>query len=296
MKFGFFIKESLRALGRNAVPAIAAAATVLITTLVLGVFIPVVQSATGKTNEIRKQIEVEVLLGTKTTKKQALKLSDKILKVQHVQSVTYRSKEENLKSLELDKPTMEQLRKNPLPPSLLIKPDDPKYAGQIKTELEPPSKKSKDEPFSPQISEVLDREDERAKILSATSTIKWLLGILTIVLVLASLLLVANTIRLSIFARRREVEVMRLVGATGWFVRWPFILEGVLVGALGGAGAVFLLWVAKKTIVDPLSKSIAVIAAPDTVSFFWLAITLLALAMFVSALGSALTLRRFLRI
>lgn len=296
MKFGFFIKESLRALGRNAVPSVAAAATVLITTLVLGIFIPVVQSATGKTNEIRKQIEIEALLGVDTKKSQALKLRDKILKVNHVRSVVYHSQEQNLKSLALDKDVAEQLRNNPLPASLLIRPDDPRYAGQIKADLEPPGKKSKEKPFSPLINEVLDRENERAKILSATSTIKWLLGILTAVLVLASLLLVANTIRLSIFARRREVEVMRLVGATGWFIRWPFVLEGILVGALGGAGAVFLLWVAKKTIVDPLSKSFALIAAPDTVSFFWLALALLALAMVVSALGSALTLRRFLRI
>ncbi len=296
MKFGFFVKESLRALGRNAVPSIAAAATVLITTLVLGVFIPVVQSATGKTNEIKKQIDVEALLEVDTKKSEALKLRRKILEVPRVNSVVYRSADQNLKSLDLGKDTNELLRKNPLGPSLLIKPDDPKYVSQINATLQPPKKNSTQKPFSPLIDEILDKEDERAKILSATSTIKWLLGILTLVLVIASLLLVANTIRLSIFARRREIEVMRLVGATSWFIRWPFVLEGILVGALGGVSAVFLLWLAKKTVVDPLSKSFAVIAAPETVSFFWLAVALLALAMFVSALGSAMTLRRFLRI
>ncbi len=296
MKLGFFVKESLRALGRNAVPSIAAAATVLITTLVLGVFIPVVQSATGKTNEIKKQIEVEAMLEVDTKKSEALKLRNQILEVPHVNSVAYRSAEQNLKSLDLGKDTKELLRNNPLGPSLLIKPDDPKYASQINATLQPPKKNSKQKPFSPLIDEILDKEDERAKILSATSTIKWLLGILTVVLVVASLLLVANTIRLSIFARRREIEVMRLVGATNWFIRWPFVLEGVLVGALGGVSAVLLLWLAKKTVVDPLSSSFALIAATETISFFWLALALLALAISVSALGSAMTLRRFLRI
>ncbi len=296
MKLGFFVRESLRALGRNAVPSIAAAATVLITTLVLGVFIPVVQSATGKTNEIKKQIEVEAMLEVDTKKSEALKLRNKILEVPHVSSVSYRSAAQNLKSLDLGKDTNELLRRNPLGPSLLIKPDDPKYASQINATLQPPKKNSKQKPFSPLIDEILDKEDERAKILSATSTIKWLLGTLTVVLVIASLLLVANTIRLSIFARRREIEVMRLVGATNWFIRWPFVLEGVLVGALGGASAVFLLWLAKKTVVDPLSSSFALIAATETISFFWLALALLALAISVSALGSAMTLRRFLRI
>ena len=86
-------------------------------------------------------------------------------------------------------------------------------------------------------------------------------------LLLASIALVANTIRLSIFARRREVEVMRLVGATNWFIRWPFVIEGVIVGFLGGVLAVLLLTIAKETFVDPLSDDFALLAAPDTIDF-----------------------------
>jgi cell division transport system permease protein len=123
-----------------------------------------------------------------------------------------------------------------------------------------------------------------------------LLASLAGLLVLASVLLVANTIRLSIFARRREVEVMRLVGATNWFIRWPFVIEGLLVGFLGGVVAVALLWVAKVTVVDPWSDRFALIAAPDTIQFSLLVIVLLGAATAVSALGSGITLRRFLRV
>ena len=109
-----------------------------------------------------------------------------------------------------------------------------------------------------------------------------LLGLLGV----ASVLLIANTIRLSLYARRREVEVMKLVGATDWFIRWPFVLEGVIVGAAGGLLAVLLLVVAKIAIVDPLAKDFALIAAPDTIDFRLLIGLLLPPAIAVSALGS----------
>ena len=90
---------------------------------------------------------------------------------------------------------------------------------------------------------------------------------LAILLVLTSIALIANTIRLSIFARRREVEVMKLVGATNWFIRWPFMIEGVIVGFFGGLLAVITLTIAKQTVVDPLSDKFALLAAPDTIDF-----------------------------
>ena len=76
-------------------------------------------------------------------------------------------------------------------------------------------------------------------------------------------MLVGNTIRLSIFTRRREVEVMRLVGATRWFIRWPFMIEGVVVGFVGGLVAILILWLGKITIVDPLSDSFSFLAAQN---------------------------------
>jgi cell division transport system permease protein len=112
----------------------------------------------------------------------------------------------------------------------------------------------------------------------------------------ASVLLIANTIRLSLFARRREVEVMKLVGATDWFIRWPFVIEGVILGALGGVLAVLLLGVVKIALVDPLANDFALIAAPDTINFGLLIALLLVSSVAVSAAGSGLSLRRFLRV
>ena len=114
---------------------------------------------------------------------------------------------------------------------------------------------------------------------------------------IASLLLVANTIRLSIYARRREVEVMRLVGATNWFIRWPFMIEGLIVGFAGAGIAVGILWLGKVTIVDPLADNFALDRQLSTRSgFVPLVAMLVGAAVVVSALGSGITLRRFLRV
>jgi cell division transport system permease protein len=150
--------------------------------------------------------------------------------------------------------------------------------------------------IDPAIDEVKNRRDETTKILSATRVVKLSMAFLALLLVLASVLLISNTIRLSLFARRREVEVMKLVGATDWFIRWPFVIEGIIVGAMGGVMAILLLLVGKVAFIDPLKQDFSLIAAPQTLNFGVLIAVLLVASVAVSAAGSGLSLRRFLRV
>ena len=132
-----------------------------------------------------------------------------------------------------------------------------------------------------------------------TSALKIVLTVIMALLIVASLMLIGNTIRLSIFTRRREVEVMRLVGATRWFIRWPFLIEGVVVGFMGGLVAILILWIGKITIVDPLSNngdSFALAQHNSTIAFPVLIAILFGAAILVSTIGSGVTLRRFLRV
>jgi cell division transport system permease protein len=188
------------------------------------------------------------------------------------------------------------LGSNPLPDLLRVTPDKPEDIVRVRDALAPLSPSGRRTVVDASIDEVQDRKENTDKILSATRVVKLTMGLLAGLLALASLLLVANTIRLSMYARRREVEVMKLVGATDWFIRWPFVIEGVLVGALGGITAILLLGVVKVSLVDPLAKDFALIAAPDTMNFPLLVAVLLGAAIAVSALGSGVSLRRFLRV
>lgn len=286
MRFGFFLKEALRALSRNAAPSLAAMLTILLTALVLGVFIPIVQATTGTANEVRNRIVVDVFVKDGEDPRSLRTMLEQIPNVERVQFI---SKEQALARERKRNPeAYELLGRNPLPDSFRITPQDPDGVSQIVADIE--------RRRHPAVDEVRNREDDTEKILQATGLVKALTAGIAALLVLASVALIANTIRLSIFARRREIEVMRLVGATNWFIRWPFVFEGVIVGFLGGLLAVLLLWMAKETLVDPLEDRFALLAAPDTISFPLLVIVLLFSCVAVSAIGSGVTLRRFLRV
>jgi cell division transport system permease protein len=295
---GFFLREALRALKRNAVPSFAAVATVLVTVLVLGVFIPVVQATTGAANKVRSRVIADVYLKTDATKADVARVRNVIrAQVPHVKSVQFVSKQQAYRQQSAqNREAYKLLGANPLPDLFRVTPDTPDDIGAVRAALAPPSPSGGTTTIDPAIDEVRNREDDTNKILSVTQAVKLTMAGLAVLLAIASVLLIANTIRLSLYARRREVEVMKLVGATDWFIRWPFVLEGMLVGALGGVLAVLMLGVVKVAVVDPLTADFALMSSPQTMGFAALTVVLLAASIAVSALGSGISLRRFLRV
>jgi cell division transport system permease protein len=295
MRFSFFLREALRGLRRSSAPALAALLTVVITALVLGVFIPIVQATTGTANEVRNRVVVDAYLKDSATESDRIRVQRELEATPGVKSIEYISKDEALRELGQKvndaKDKVELLGSNPLPSLLRVTPEDPDEIKTIAAQIAPGGT-----PRFDAIDEVRNRESETDKILSATGLVKGLGAVMAGLLILASIALIANTIRLSVFARRREVEVMKLVGATNWFIRWPFVIEGVIVGFLGGVLSVLLLAIAKTTVVDPLSDRFGLLAAPDTIDFPLLVVLLLFACIAVSAIGSGITLRRFLRV
>jgi len=293
----FFLRESLRSIQRNAIPSFAAMASVLVTLLVLGVFIPVVQATTGAANEVRSKVLLDVYMKTDAKPADDARVRALLGRTAHVRKVQFVSKAQAYEHERKRNPeAYALLGSNPLPDTFRVTPDLPENIGRIRDALSPDTPSGGRTVVDPSIDEVKNRKDDTDKILSATRVVKVMTGVLAALLILASVLLVSNTIRLSLFARRREVEVMKLVGATDWFIRWPFVLEGVFLGALGGILAVLLLAVGKIALLDPLERDFALLSAPQTVSFAVLGLVLMLAAIGVSAAGSGLSLRRFLRV
>ncbi|HEX6780684.1 MAG TPA: permease-like cell division protein FtsX [Solirubrobacterales bacterium] len=295
----FFFREALRALKRNGAPTLAAIVTTVVTVVLLGMLIPIFQTAQGKSDEVRDQLNIQYALYDDATKAEIAALQEKLEGVPHVAEVTFVSKDVALATLkgELeDKTIVEELHTNPLPNSFEVKADDAANLPKVEETVFPNGSEGK--PFDSIISNSFDRTQSSKEIEQVTSALKIVLTVITALLVLASLMLVGNTIRLSIYTRRREVEVMRLVGATRWFIRWPFMIEGVVVGFAGGLLAILILWLGKITVVDPLSDRIGVLAAQNstTLGFPALVAILFAAAIVVSTIGSGVTLRRFLKV
>ncbi len=297
----FFVSEAFRALRRSAAPSIAAIVTIVVTTLLLGVLVPVLKASEDKAQDVRDQIGLNVFLFNDATGEEVNQLQKQLENIPHVEAVEFVSKKEAVEILagrvegELSQ-SLNQLNSNPLPPSFAIDIDDPANLGAVSAAITETGPAGDRQPISPIVDEVRDARQDASKITRVTGAVKFILIVLAVLLLLASLMLVGNTIRLSIYARRREVEVMRLVGATNWFIRWPFMIEGVIVGLTGAVIAVGILWLGKVTVVDPLSDNLNLVDSLSTMGFLPLVIILVSSAMIVSALGSGITLRRFLRI
>jgi cell division transport system permease protein len=303
-RFFFFTQEAFRALRRNGAPSMAAIVTTVTTVILLGVLIPVFQTTQAKSESVRESLEFRVALYDDATQSEITALGSKLGGIPHVASVTFISKGKALAELEKDlgksksEDLLAQLHDNPLPANFQIKADDASNLDAVRAAVTPPGPNGKPQPISPIIQDVFDRQQESQQIEQVTSALKIVLTVITALLILASLMLVGNTIRLSIYTRRREVEVMRLVGATRWFIRWPFMIEGVVVGFAGGLIAILILWLGKITIVDPLSDTFSFLAAQNnsTLSFPALVAILFGASVLVSAIGSGVTLRRFLKV
>jgi cell division transport system permease protein len=296
MRLPLYLIEAFRSLRSSASISLAAAVTVLSAVFMLGIFVPVYLQVQSVVNEQRDKLDVRVYIDDQAPVPQVNALRTAIDAHENTKEVTFISKADALEEVrsQVDASVLEELVANPLPASYEVKLNDPAKRQELVDALKghPALDTSGGDPIS-------TGGETADKIIRGGNIIKWAgLGLL-VVLLLASVFQIANTIRLSIFARRREVEVMKLVGATNWFIRWPFMIEGVICGVAGALVSVGLLFAVKVAIVDTfLDLSDSPFGGGDdgSISFPLLALMLVAAGAVVGALGGGITLRRFLRV
>jgi cell division transport system permease protein len=296
MRLRLLFSESIRSLGANLSTTIAATMTVLIGMFLLGLFIALGSWAQAFGDRQKDKLLVKVYFCTESTcerdvtEEQINAVRAKLDGDPLVEDVVFVSKAEALERMrKLQPEIVENLPGNPLPDAFEVTPVDGENAKQIAVNLRTPSLPAGVEKINDG-GEVSDRVVTVARVLSTA------FALATVVLLVSSALLIANTIRLSIFSRRREIEVMKLVGATNWFVRGPFMLEGLICGVLGSLAAVLLLLIGKAVVLERIPNWFDASSGVEAWPFPTIAAVVVLVGLTVGAIGSGITLRRFLQV
>jgi len=285
--------EALRSIGANVSTTVASALSVLIGMFLIGVFIGLGTWLVSWSDEKKKELAVHIFIADEALQhpKQINALREHLEADPRVKpgGITFCSKDCALKVMQKRNPELTaNLLSNPLPASFDVIPKRGEDTEAIALGIQ----KAK----LPAVDTVRYGKEVSQRILAIARGIQIVFGIIVVILLAASTVLIANTIRLSIFARRREIEVMKIVGASNWYVRGPFMLEGVLTGLAGSLAAVLLLFLGREVAVPQILGHIQDDPDVRAMAFTYTALILLMGGLAIGAVGSGLTLRRFLRV
>jgi cell division transport system permease protein len=294
MRLRMIGSEAVRSITANLSTTVAATVTVLIGMFLVGLLIAFGSWARSWSDHTKDKLVVKAFFCTESTcakaatPKQIDATRVKLESNPKVKSVAFVTKEEALDRMRKQNPDLvRDLAYNPLPDAFEVQPVKGEYTKEIAQTLEP---------TLPGLEKVTYGEKTANRILRVARVIEVLFLLAVVILLAASALLIANTIRLSIFSRRREIEVMKLVGATNWFVRGPFMLEGLIVGFIGSLFAVFLLLLGKEIALPQILGHIDDGDDVQAISFALNAAIVVGIGLLLGAAGSGLTIRRFLRV
>ncbi len=237
--FGYNIKECFKNLWRNRMMSIASIGSVAATLMILGLIFILVINITSMTQVAKDQFDtIQVYLEDDLTIEQIEDIGTKILHLQGVKDVVFEAKKDALEKMKLDWDKngylLDGLESNPLPNSYIVMLDDIHYAEYIVNSIEAYNG----------IEEVKYYQEVIQNIISITEAIRKVGIIIIVILISISTFIISNTIKIAIHSRRREINIMKFVGATNWFVKGPFVLEGMILGILGAALASVIIYFA----------------------------------------------------
>jgi cell division transport system permease protein len=292
--FKYYFVDAFKSLVRNLTISIASAATVMATLFILGVFLLTMLNIEKGVSNVEDQVEIKVFLKDDITMTEQRDLEVGLKGTEGVGSVVFESKSEALKKFteqlsEKDRSLLSGYdgTNNPMPNSFIIKLQAPEKA-EVVAEKAAAMKG---------VESVGNDKEFVAKIIAVAKAIRIIGLVIFALLIAVSLFLIGNTIRLTVFSRRREIGIMKFVGATDWFIRWPFIIEGMIIGIAGAVVANILLFYSYKAAFVKITESLL---AVQMISPYYVLSTMMwqfiAGGVAIGAVGSFLSLRKFLAV
>ncbi|GED15684.1 permease-like cell division protein FtsX [Aneurinibacillus migulanus] len=288
------LREGFKNLGRNGWMTFASVSAVTITLLILGVFLLLAMNIQHLVQTVEKQVEIRVSLDVTADQATAKKVEGELRKLSDAAEVTFVPKAEGLQNLKKSFGEKGALfngleKENPLPDSFIVKAKTPQQTGSLAQKIQKIDG----------VKKVNYAEQTTKKLFAITDVVRLVIVAFIIALAFTAMFLIANTIKLTIVARRREIEIMKLVGATNGFIRWPFFVEGALMGILGALLPIAILTFGYGYLVDFVEQQLALYflnLLPLYPLALKISLILLGIGAFIGVWGSLMSVRRFLRI
>lgn len=286
------IKEGFKSIIRNGWMSFAAISAVSITLLLVGGLIATVMNINGLASDIEEDVSVRVYIDIAADEAAQEELQEELEKMDHVENVKFSSREEELENVVGSYGDTFELfegDQNPLYNVFIVDTAGPEYTAELADEIAPLA----------YVSEVNYGGAQADRLFSMTSLIRNIGGIVIVALIFTAVFLISNTIRITIFSRATEIEIMKLVGATNWFIRWPFLIEGALIGFVGSVIPSTILWLVYDKTFTTISKFLdgTYLSLLNPNPFIYQLIFLVtATGILIGAIGSSLSIRKFLKV
>lgn len=300
---GYFVRETWSSFRRNWVMSLVAVSIIYISLLLVGAFFLTSSVLNSIVTSFESKVSVQVFLKDGALPTDVETLQADIQKMPDVKAIAYVTKAEALqrfKERTKNSPQLvEQLRGNPLPASIEVTLVDPRQVQSVVDNIvkDPTLAKVIKNPSNPTASDIRYGQNVVQNLFKATNVVRIFAAAFLILLLIVSLVLIGNTIRLAIYSRRREIGIMRLVGASNWFIRTPFLLEGVLQSLIGSVLAILTLLAAQAFIVPWLQQNLKFLPVNiGGLTVAQLAALLVFSGVFIGLLGSGTAVRRYLKV
>ena len=294
----YFFKESTSSMRRNMALTVAAVMVTALSLFILGVVSTMVHTGNGVAADMKERVdEIRVFLKDTVTVEERASIQNFIQKMDEVKSATYISKDDAMREYKImfkeDPAMLQEIEGNPLPASFRVRMKDPKYNAVVAKRLETRPEVSEDASGK---KEIKNEQNVVEKVLRITGMVKSIGVLVTIAFGIVAVALVAITIRMAIYSRRKEIGIMKLVGATNWFIRWPFMVEGVIEGFLGAMFAIVVTVILNSTLIVRFGKAIGISGLVSGGYTALLAFLLCFFGIIIGAAGSAFALRRHIEV
>ena len=293
---GYLLSEGFRNVLKNKKSTGASLMIMCATMLIFGLFFLIGENVNHMMKEVESEQGMQVFMYKDATEEQIQKLEDDIKALDNIAKVTHVTKEEGLNSIkkrfgENAKLLDVYLENNPLGDSFVVQLTDLSKSEEVKTNIE----------NLDNIKEITAKDKVVNALVSIANGIKIISAVILVLLIVISVFIIANTIKLTVHARRKEISIMKYVGATNGFIRWPFIVEGIIIGVVADLISILILGLTYNAIVDRIvTSAIASTMGLSVLTFssiFGMVITVyLGLGIGIGTLGSIISMRKYLEV